>query len=48
VVLPAVISGTLAQPRVRIDTAAAVRRGLQNEVERRLEDLLERVRPRLP
>ena len=48
VVLPAVISGTLAQPRVRIDAAAAVRRGLQNEVERRLEDLLERVRPRLP
>jgi hypothetical protein len=48
VVLPALIAGTLAQPRVGIDTASAVRRGLQNEVERRLEDLLERVRPRLP
>lgn len=48
VVLPATIGGTLYEPRVRIDTAAAVRRGLQNEVQRRLEDLLERVRPRLP
>jgi AsmA-like C-terminal region len=48
IVLPAIITGTLDQPRVRIDTAAAVRRGLQNEIERRLEDLLERVRPRLP
>jgi AsmA protein len=48
VVLPALITGTLAQPRVRIDATAAVRRGLQNEVERRLQDLLERVRPRLP
>ena len=48
VVLPAIITGTLEQPGVRIDTAAAVRRGLQNEIERRLEDLLERVIPRLP
>jgi AsmA-like C-terminal region len=48
VVLPAVVTGTMGQPRVRIDAAAALRRGLQNEVERRLEDLLERVRPRLP
>jgi hypothetical protein len=48
VVLPAVISGTLAQAHVRIDAAAVVRRGLQNEVQRRLEDLLERVKPKLP
>ena len=48
VVLPAVITGTVAQPRVRIDAAAAARRGIQNEIERRLEDLLERVKPRLP
>ena len=48
VVLPAVVTGTLAQPRVRIDTAAAVKRGIQNEIERRLQDLLERVKPRLP
>ena len=48
VVLPAIVSGTLARPRVRINAEAAVRRGLQNEIERRLEDLLERVKPRLP
>jgi len=48
IVLPAVIGGTLAQPRVRIDAASAVRRGLQNEVERRLQDLFERVRPPIP
>jgi uncharacterized protein involved in outer membrane biogenesis len=48
IVLPAVIAGTLAQPRVRIDAGAAVRRGLRNEVERRLQDLFERVKPPLP
>ena len=48
VVLPAIITGTLGQPRVRIDAGAAVRRGLRNEVERRLQDLFERIKPSLP
>jgi uncharacterized protein involved in outer membrane biogenesis len=39
VVLPAVIGGTLAAPRLRIDVAAAAKRGLRNEVERRLQEL---------
>ena len=38
--LPAVISGTLDAPRVTIDAGAAVRRGLRNEVQRRLKDIL--------
>ncbi len=45
IILPATITGTLSEPRVRIDAAAAARRGLQNEVERRLQDLFERVKP---
>jgi len=40
VLLPAVIGGTLDAPRVTIDTGAAVRRGLRNEVQRRLKDIL--------
>ena len=48
VVLPAIVSGTLGQPRILIDTAAAVRRGLRNEVERRLQDLFERIKPQVP
>jgi uncharacterized protein involved in outer membrane biogenesis len=48
IVLPATISGTLARPRVGIDAGAAVRRGLQNEVQRRLRDLFERFRPKEP
>ena len=39
VLLPARISGTLAGPRIMIDAAAAARRGLRNEAERRLRDL---------
>jgi hypothetical protein len=42
VLLPARISGTLAAPRVTIDAAAAARRGLRNEAERRLRDLFKR------
>jgi AsmA protein len=45
IVVPASVSGSLTEPRVRIDAAAALRRGVQNEVERRLQDLLERVKP---
>jgi type II secretion system protein N len=40
VVLPARISGTISAPRLTIDAAAAVKRGLRNEVERRLKGLL--------
>lgn len=45
VVLPATIGGTLDRPRVMIDAAAAVRRGLRNEMERRLKGLLDRLKP---
>jgi uncharacterized protein involved in outer membrane biogenesis len=45
VVLPATIGGTLSEPRIGIDAAAAVRRGVANEVERRLRDFFERVGP---
>jgi uncharacterized protein involved in outer membrane biogenesis len=41
VVLPAAIGGTLAMPRLTIDVAAAAKRGLRNEVERRIEGLLD-------
>ena len=43
VVLPAVIGGTLPAPRLTIDAGAAVKRGLRNEIERRLKDLFEGV-----
>jgi len=42
VVLPASIGGRLGAPRLGIDAAAAVKRGLRNEIERRLEGLLDR------
>jgi len=41
VVLPAIIGGTLGAPRINIDAAAAVQRGLRNELQRRLGDLLD-------
>jgi uncharacterized protein involved in outer membrane biogenesis len=40
IVLPANIGGTLSAPRLSIDAAAAARRGLQNEVQRRLKGIL--------
>jgi uncharacterized protein involved in outer membrane biogenesis len=40
VVLPAKIGGTLASPRLSIDAAAALKRGLRNEVQHRLEGIL--------
>jgi uncharacterized protein involved in outer membrane biogenesis len=43
VVLPASIGGTLPAPRLTIDAGAAVKRGLRNEIERRLKDLLDGV-----
>jgi len=42
VVLPASVGGTLEHPRVTIDGAAALKRGLRNEVEGRLKGLLDR------
>lgn len=45
VVLPATIGGTLGAPTVGIDAAAALGRGIRNEVERRLGDLFELVQP---
>jgi uncharacterized protein involved in outer membrane biogenesis len=48
VVLPATIDGTLDRPRVGIDAAAAVKRGLRNEVERRLKGLMDRLKPPKP
>ncbi len=42
IVLPARIGGRLGEPQLRIDAAAAVGRGLRNEVQRRLGGLLDR------
>lgn len=44
VVLPARIGGTLGSPRITIDAVAAARRGLKNEIQRRLGDILDRFR----
>ena len=41
VVLPAAIGGTLTNPRLTIDVGAAAKRGLRNEVERRLKGILD-------
>lgn len=43
IVLPATLGGALGQPRLRIDAAAAVKRGFRNEVQRRLGGLLEQL-----
>jgi len=48
VLLPATLGGTLEAPRVSIDAGAAVRRGLRNEVERRLKDILGSLVPAPP
>ena len=45
VVLPATIGGTLSRPRVMIDAAAALKRGIQNELQRRLKGLFDRIKP---
>ena len=43
VVVPAVITGTLAQPSITIDMGAALNRALQNEVKRKLGGLFKRI-----
>ncbi len=40
IVLPATFGGTLNQPRISIDAAATIQRGLKNELQRRLGDFL--------
>ena len=45
VVLPATIGGTVDAPRVMIDAGAAAKRGLRNEVERRIKGLFDRLKP---
>jgi len=39
IVLPARLGGTLDEPRITIDAAAAIKRGLTNEIQRRLRGL---------
>ncbi len=48
ILLPAVIGGTLDAPRLTIDSGAAIRRGLRNEVQRRLKDILGTLVPAPP
>jgi hypothetical protein len=43
IVLPARIGGTIGQPQLSIDVGAALRRGLDNEVRKRLGGVLERL-----
>ena len=43
IVVPAVISGTIASPIVTVDVGAAMNRALQNEVKRRVRGLLDRI-----
>lgn len=45
VVLPATIGGTVDAPRVMIDAAGTVQRGLRNEMQRRLKGLFDRLKP---
>jgi uncharacterized protein involved in outer membrane biogenesis len=45
ILLPAVVGGTLDAPRVTIDAGAAIQRGLRNEVQRRLKDILGTLAP---
>jgi len=42
IVLPAKLGGTLEQPRITINATAAIKRGLQNEIERRFKGLFGR------
>jgi hypothetical protein len=46
IVLPVTIGGTLARPEFGIDASAAFARGARNEIQRRLDALLERIKPR--
>ncbi len=48
ILLPAVIGGTLDAPSLTIDAGAAIQRGLRNEVQRRLKDILGTLVPAPP
>jgi uncharacterized protein involved in outer membrane biogenesis len=48
VALPATLGGTLDAPSVNIDAAAAVKRGLRNEMERQLKGIFDRFKPKPP
>ena len=41
--VPATITGTLAEPGVSLDVAAAINRALQNEMKRRVKGFLDRI-----
>jgi hypothetical protein len=43
VIVPATITGTLAEPGVSIDVAAAINRALQNEMKRRVKSFLDSI-----
>jgi len=43
VIVPATITGTLAEPGVSLDVAAAINRALQNEMKRRVKGFLDRI-----
>jgi hypothetical protein len=43
VVVPAIITGTVAAPIVSIDVAAAMNRALKNEIQRKLKGLFDRI-----
>jgi hypothetical protein len=40
VIVPASVGGTLANPRVSVDVAAAMQRALGNELQRRAKEIL--------
>ena len=42
IILPANLGGTIGQPRITINALAAARRGIQNEIQRRLKGLFGR------
>ncbi len=44
IVLPGTVGGTLEEPRIGFDTAAAARQAIGNEIQRRLSDLLDVLR----
>jgi len=48
IVLPAKLGGTAGSPRLTIDAAAAVQRGLTNELRRRLGDIFDRLKSGQP
>ena len=48
IVLPARLGGSVGSPHLSIDAAAAVKRGLKNEIQQRLGDILDRFKQQPP